>query len=190
MAEQEKSVGSFDRAFQKLKGNREKVPMEQLTTRYAKAYNQLVSEVAALGEWFILEYTRHLTDAFPLHPKDTAGNDWLRKKQQAIIQDERKEGGIFDQAREALIDQLDQNAFFDLCYQLYHRIEQEAFDPYWKRHCRWVGKPGNRWIYNDVTRRFWYPPGRSDKWPQGVWIDSQYNAFNSNYPPNIKEDDT
>jgi hypothetical protein len=190
MADTESKMEDFNRAFLKLKGNREKVPLEQLTTRYAKAYNQLVEEVSALGEWFISEYIAQLTGAFPLHPEDTAGNEWLREQQQAIIQDERKEGGIFAQARAALIDQLNIDAFFNLSYQLYHRIEQEAFDPYWQRHCRWVGEPDNRWIYNDVTGHFWYPPGKSDQWPQGVWIDNQYNAYTTNYPPNIKENDT
>ena len=37
----------FDADFQKLKKNREKVPLEQLQTRYADAYNALVAEVQA-----------------------------------------------------------------------------------------------------------------------------------------------
>lgn len=37
----------FDADFEKLKKNREKVPLEQLRTRYADAYNALVAEVQA-----------------------------------------------------------------------------------------------------------------------------------------------
>ena len=35
----------FHADFQKLKNNREKVPLQQLTTRYARSYNTLVAEV-------------------------------------------------------------------------------------------------------------------------------------------------
>ena len=35
----------FDADFDRLKKNREKVPLEQLRTRYADAYNALVAEV-------------------------------------------------------------------------------------------------------------------------------------------------
>ena len=42
----------FHADFQKLKNNREKVPLQQLTTRYARSYNTLVAEVMDGAVWF------------------------------------------------------------------------------------------------------------------------------------------
>lgn len=187
MAEQEKTIQAFEQAFQKLKSNREKVPLEQLTTRYAKAYTALVDEVKAGAEWFTGCYIKTLSDSWPLSEKDTAGNEWLQKKQAAILQRERQPGGLYDQQIAALVDQLDIDRYYDLVWQLYNRLEIEAFDPYWQRHNYWVGNPGHRWVYNDIIKQFWYPPGKNDHWPDGCWINSQYQVYSTNYPPHIAE---
>ena len=42
----------FHADFEKLKHNREKVPLQQLTTRYARSYNTLVAEVMDGAVWF------------------------------------------------------------------------------------------------------------------------------------------
>ena len=83
----------FDADFQKLKKNREKVPLEQLQTRYADAYNALVAEVQAGADWFADAYIKLLVGHFPRHPRDTAGNEWLDKRIAAIREQEAKPGG-------------------------------------------------------------------------------------------------
>ena len=70
----------FDADFDRLKKNREKVPLEQLRTRYADAYNALVAEVEAGAAWFADTYIKLLVDHFPRHQKDTAGNEWLDRR--------------------------------------------------------------------------------------------------------------
>ena len=63
-----------------------------------------------------------------------------------------------------------------------------AIRPYWQRHNRWTGETRNRWIYNDIIRRFWLPPGRNPDFPNGAWIDSSYQVYTSSWPPDIGAD--
>lgn len=176
----------FDADFDRLKKNREKVPLEQLRTRYADAYNALVAEVEAGAAWFADTYIKLLVDHFPRHQKDTAGNEWLDRRLAAIRAEEEKPGGRVERYRAALIDRLDMEEYRQLVWEIYNRLEVEAFDPYWQRHNRWTGKPGNRWIYNDIFKKFWHPP--CEKYPSGGWINSDYTGWDGRFPPNIGED--
>ncbi len=181
--------------FERLQHNREKVPLEQLQTRYAKAYNALVAEVRDGADWYAATYINLLVGHFPIHPKDAAGKDWLWNKAKAIIEDERKPGGRFERYRAALLDRLDRKEYEQLVWEIFDRVEREAFDPYWQRHNRWVGEPGKRWIYNDIYKMYWCPPERRpDSWKEkgyfkdGCWISADWAKQKFNYPPHIKEE--
>ena len=178
----------FDADFERLKRNREQVPLQKLQTTYAEPYNALVAEITAYADWYAEQYLGTLLPHLPRHPKDTAGNEWLDKRIAAILQQEARPGGLVEKRRAALIDRLDKEEFELAVYQIYERCLEEAFDPYWQRHNRWVGKPENRWIYNDIIERFWLPPGKDAHWPDGAWIDKDYNVYTTNWPPHIKED--
>ena len=78
----------FHADFQKLKNNREKVPLQQLTTRYARSYNTLVAEVMDGAVWFYRKCVE-LEEDFPTYPEDTAGNEWLAKCLAAIGEGEK-----------------------------------------------------------------------------------------------------
>ena len=188
MSDQEMTIQKFEQDFHKLKTNREKIPLVQLTTRYERAYTALTNEVRNGAAWYTDTYIQTLVASWPLHEKDEAGSSWLENKKASILRQEHQSGGLYDQQVAALLDKLDLDSFYDLVYQLYARLETEAFDPYWQRHNRWVGKPGNRWIYNDIIKRFWYPPGKSDRWPKGVWMDNEYHAYMTCHPPHIQPD--
>ena len=177
-------LDAFDRAFKKLKANREKVPLEILRTKYAAPYEATVKAVLEGADWFADEYIRVLD--FPRHPADKAGNEWLQRKIDAIIKQEAKPGGLVEQYWAALIDRLDRDEYETLVWKRYYRLLREAFDPYWQRHNRWTGKPGNRWIYNDIFKKFWHPP--CEKYPSGGWINSDYTGWDGRFPPNIGED--
>lgn len=182
-------LARFDANFAKLQHNREKVPLEKLKTEYAKPYNALVNEIIKDADWFADEYLNTLS--FPLDGKDEAGNAWFYKKYAAILKEENQPGGLRDQWRAALIDKLDRPAFEDLVYRRYERCLKEAFDPYWQRHNRWVGEPGNRWIYNDIFEKFWYPPHDNPKLGVqvgGMWIKNDYTDGDVRFPPNIGPD--
>ena len=176
----------FDADFARLKLNREKVPLEQLRTRYAKAYNATVAEVEAGAAWFADTYIKLLVDHSPRHQKDTAGNEWLDRRLAAIRAEEEKPGGRVERYRAALIDRLDMEEYRQLVWEIYNRLEVEAFDRYWQRHNRWIGPPDRRWIYNDIIKKFWWP--KKEKYPaSGCWINQDYTGHDTRFPPHIKE---
>lgn len=112
----------------------------------------------------------------------------MDKRIAIIIEQENQPGGLRDQWRAALIDRLDRAEFEELVWRRYDLCEKKAFDPYWKRHNRWVGPPENRWIFNDIICRFWLPPGADANWPNGVWLNTKSEVYSSNWPPNIGPD--
>ena len=171
----------FDADFARLKNNREKIPLDQLTTRYAKAYNALVAELEEFAEWFTVEYIKTL--AIKRHPKDEAGNDLLQKKIDSILEDERKPGGLYQQLRDALIIDLDREKFEDRVWRIHDRLMREAYDPYQQRFNKLVGKPDNRWIYNSLFDAFWKD---SSEVPEGgYWTDKDGKCKGFWYPPRL-----
>ncbi len=177
---EEITIADFTAAFEKLKHNREKVPLDQLQTRYGKSYRQLVQEVEKYARWFTEQYLLSLE--FPENPKDEVGNQMLRKNIDKIIEEEQQPGGLYDQQKAALIDHLDLDEFYELVYQLYNKIFLEAYTTYWNQHCREVKNPatGTVWIYNDIIRKYWLPP--SEKYPEGCWIDSNRQVHFVGWP--------
>ncbi len=177
-------MDEFKVRFAKLKSNREKIPLEQLTTRYAKAYGELVKWIEEYADWWAWEYMKCLS--IPIKADDKAGNEWLVKKSQAIIEEERKPGGRFQRIRDALIEHLDEKEFENEVWLLQERLMKEAYDPYQQRFNRWIGKPGNRWIYNSLFDAYWLPkPEYEDG---GYWIKQDRSYARMGYPPNIGPD--
>lgn len=175
----------FDEDFARLKNNREKVPLEQLKTRYAKAYNSLVASIEEYAEWFTQEYIDTL--AIQTNPKDEAGNAWLKKKVDAILAEERGANGKYQQGLDALIQNLDREGFEHKVWEIHDRLMREAYDPYQQRYNRWIGEPGNRWIYNSLFKAYWkVDPESSDG---GYWIDKDWNHKGLGYPPKIGGED-
>ena len=174
----------FKVRFARLQSNREKVPMEQLTTKYAAAYNALVKWLEEYAEWVTAEYLKLC--AVPIKPEDKVGNEWLAKKSNAILAEERKPGGLYQRIRDSLIEDLNQEEFEMNVWRLWDRLEKEAYDPYLQRYNRWIGKPGNRWIYNSLFDAYWLPdPEYSEG---GYWIDVNRKYKRMNYPPKIGAD--
>ena len=174
----------FKVRFARLQNNRAKVPKEELLTKYAKAYNALVEWLEKYAEWYAWEYMKLL--AIPMKPDDKAGNEWLTKKSTTILDEERKPGGLFQRIRDSLIEDLDQKEFEMNVWRLHDRLEKEAYDPYQQRFNRWIGSPGNRWIYNSLFDAYWLPEeGHSDG---GYWIDINRKYKRMGYPPKIGAD--
>lgn len=167
----------FEESFEKLKLNREKVPIEQLETEYAGPYKALLAKVTKLADWFANRYIKEL--AVPRHPKDAEGNDWLDKRVEAILQDERRSGGRVERYRTALIDRLNWDEFYQLVYEIYDCLRREAFNPYWQRHCH---RMADGVIYNDIFNKLWWPE-------EGCWINSDYKTGRDfRYPPQLAEE--
>lgn len=174
-------LARFHSDFEKLKHNREKVPLQTLQTRYERAYNTLVAEVEDGAVWFHRKYMEALD--FPTYPQDTAGNEWLAKCLAIIGEDEKKPGGLIDRCKAALIERLDMEEYHNLIAQSYeHRLQ--VFNRYWRRHCK---RLDSGWIYNRIFKKFWWP--RTEGYPDsGCWINSDYSGKDYRYPPQLKEE--
>lgn len=96
--------------------------------------------------------------------------------------DEKKPGGLRDQAKAALIDRLDLEEYENLVWQAYDRRLRRAFNPYWRRHCR---RLESGWIYNDIFNKFWLP---SESGKSGGWINNDYSGWDGRFPPQLKEE--
>lgn len=85
------------------------------------------------------------------------------------------------------LERLDLKEYEQLVWEIYNRLEVEAFDRYWQRHNRWIGPPDRRWIYNDITRKYWWP--NKEKFPAtgGCWINRDYTGHDTRFPPHIKD---
>ena len=184
-------MARFEDTFRKLKLNRERVPLEVLKTKYAKAYGNLTKEMAGLADWFATRYRERMP--FPQHPKDIDGNRRLAQQIAAVLAEESQPGALMDQYRKALIDDLDFDKFLDLVWELYHRTE-EVYEPYWQKYNYWHVYPdGHRWIRNHITGYFWQrgqPGNDSDSFTSegGYWMDSKGEYQSAAFPPHIKGD--
>lgn len=172
----------FHADFEKLRRNREKVPLQQLQTTYERSYNTLVAEVMDGAVWFHQKCIE-AGGEFPTYPEDTAGNEWLAKCIATIGEDEKKPGGLIYQFRAALIDRLDMDEYHDLINKGYERRLQ-VFNRYWARHCK---RLESGWIYNRIFKKFWWP--KTEGYPEsGCWINSDYSGRDYRYPPQLKEE--
>ena len=181
-------IAKFEDDFGKLVRNREQVPMDKLRTTYKKSYDALVTVITEFADWFADRYLQTMIDSWPRHERDVAGNEWMERRINVILDQENQPGGLREQWRAALIDRLDKEEYQRLVWQRYELLEKKVFDPYWQRHNRWRGEPGNRWIFNDIIQRFWLPPGENEKYPDGAWINSKFEVYATSWPPNIGPD--
>ena len=85
-------LARLDADFGKLQRNRQQVPLEKLETTYAKSYKALIGRLTEAADWFADRYLQTLTEHWPRHPKDTAGNEWLERKVAAIVEEENRAG--------------------------------------------------------------------------------------------------
>ena len=170
----------FHSDFEKLKKNRAAMPLTELMRRCGKAYKALVAQVLEAADWYADTFIE--TYAFPTDPQDAAGNEWLKNRIAAILQEERAPGKLVDRYRAALIDRLDIDEFRQLVWERFERLRREAYNPYWARHCR---RLDSGWIYNDILQKFWLP---SESGKSGGWINSDYTGWDSRFPPVMKEE--
>ena len=180
----------FELLFGRLKRNRELLPLKELQTTYAEAYGELVAELTVDADWWAISFIQTMCSHFPLHPHDEEGNKWIQQKVDQILQEERLPGGLVEQYRKALIDELDRSKFEVYVCAWYDRFLKEAYEPFYQRYNRWVGKKGNRWIYNDALQKYWLPPKESSKngVTGGRWITADYSGRETRFAPTIGPD--
>lgn len=186
----EERSNQLECTFEKLLKNREKVPLEVLKTRYAKAYGQLVSELEGHARWYI---DWLIKTGFPKCESSTEWNKRLDSTIARIREEEQQPGKSYERACKALIDDLDFPAFFREGSIPYQRIEAEFYQRYWDHHCIWTGPQNNRWVYNAITKKFWLPSWPENHYPDGCWIKADYSEPDPHRPPpqinDTKEED-
>lgn len=177
----------FAKKYEQFRTNRAKVPLDQLTQgKYAKAYNNLVNWIREYATWYANIYVRMLK--INEDPADTAGNEALHRKMGEVLEQEYSPGGLYPQAMTDLIDRVDRDGFEDKIWRIHDRLEKEVYDPYQQRFNRWVGNPGNRWIYNSLFDAYWFPdPEYSEG---GYWVKQDGHFARIDYPPRIGPDVT
>ena len=175
----------FDALFAKLQHNREKVPLSDLQGKYKAAYNALIADLLKEADWWAGEYIACLK--FPTLEADAKGTADFYKRYAAVSKREWGPGGLAEEYRAALIDRLDRKEYELTVWKIYDRLEKEAFGPYFQAHCHWSGPPDNRWVYNDIIKKFWWPKHDDPKayggTAGGYWISSDWKEYDHRMPP-------
>lgn len=167
-----------------LKRNVDKVPLEILQTKYAKGYTALTDSIWQAGQQMI---DAIFSGFLPLPVKEDAPDTPAYREKAKAIEAREKEAGTFDRMRGALIDRQDLQEFYDLVMKYWEAVFTEAWEPYMNQHCRWVGKPENRWIYCDIFKAWWYQEPKYEN--LGHWIiQNGERAPIPCYQPNIGPD--
>lgn len=149
-----------------LKRNVENVPEELLRTKYQRAYKALTDKIRKTGQMMVNVI---FEEFMPLPIREDAADTSEYKKTLAAIEErEGQQGGVISQMQDALLKQQDIENFYDLTVKYWQVIYYEAWEPYFLRHCRWVGKPDERRIYCDLFRASWQPYPKYKK--LGHWI--------------------
>lgn len=133
----------------RLKKNREKVPIDELKTRYAKGYNALLEAIRKDAE----EMAKHLA----LSGCDFLKSDWPAWEKRFMadagrIIEDAKAAGILKKYSQAIFrDYNIEKAAELILVHISEKITQEAYRPYWNEHCH---KENGR-ITNDIIDMEW-----------------------------------
>lgn len=162
--------------FERLKKNRENVPLEVLKTKYKTGYENLKHKLAKGLSWYVdqiamLGIGRIAADDFTEEMKA----DWQRQVKR--ISDEEKARGLPKELGHAIFGHLDMVEFENLVVgHLTNRIRYEIYAPYWLKHCK--EQPDGK-IRNDLIGMTWDP--EHSIW-ESVTEDGHY-TFTAMLPP-------
>lgn len=121
--------------FERLKKNRENVPLEVLKTKYKKGYENLKHKIAQ-------ELKKYVNDLTALGIYDL-GDDvtpkiwqsWENKIQE--IMNQEAAAGLSKQLGHAVFGNLDLREFEELVIgRITLRVKYEVYAPYWLKHCK------------------------------------------------------
>ena len=112
MTDQEK-IKRFEQLFARLKKNRENVPLRDLRTKHANAYNGLVAELEDLADWYA-------------SPGADLPPGWDKAKVAEIHKRESRPGGLVRKYKMALIEALDYFAFETFSLEYHATVCREA----------------------------------------------------------------
>lgn len=171
-------LSELEKNLEKLRKNKENVPVELLRTKYAKSYAKLCekirTEMQAVLHVFVI-------GGVPFAKNDREGvRAYLRKCQEII--DEENRAGNFEGMNRVLFTEYSWEKAIQEILPVYSRIREEAYGPYWRKHClRRLDPEANApGIYNDLIGMWWDPE-------RGLWVRHSDGAFSIMFPPGKEE---
>ena len=169
--EKESLLTDCERAIEKLKKNREHVPLEVLKTRYASAYQELLDNIRDMvGELM----KRILVQSLPFCGDDPNGKKQFLKEIQRIFEEEEVKD-IFRKISHAVFQEYDLYGALEIAEQVWVRICREAYGPYWLSHCY----EHKGLIHNSIIHMVW------DR-EHEIWVDRDHGRVTVMLPPSME----
>lgn len=144
----EELIGELRTEVQKLKTNKEKVPLDVLKTKYKKPYEELLNRIKDISSEI---YRRKMFDGITIQNGDS---DVLVAQIQNAVDERMKE------VSHSLYREYDVDKFLEIAEQM-HTTVNNLWIPYWQSHCglyvlpeNWEEGGGTPRVYNDLTNEF------------------------------------
>lgn len=160
-----------EKAIQKLRKNRENIPLEILKTRYAVAYQKLLEDIRDMVTELV---KRTLAQGLPFRAEDLDAKEEFLNGFQRILEEEARKG-VFREIGHAVFQEYDLCEALEIAEQVWVRIRREAYGPYWVSHCH---EDKGR-IYNDIIDMVW---DRENK----IWVDTGDGRVTLMLPPSME----
>lgn len=158
-------------AIQKLRKNRENIPLEILKTRYASAYQKLLEDIQDMVMELI---KRILVQSLPFCADDLEAKEQFLNKFQRVLEEEAS-NGVFLKISHAIFHEYDLWRALEIVEQIWVRIRREAYGPYWVSHCY----EHKGLIHNTIINMVW------DR-EHEIWVDTDDCRVTLMLPPSME----
>lgn len=155
---------------EKLRKNREKVPLEALKTKYRKSYNALLSEIKTETEFFIFQFA---FGGLPFRKGEDSEIEAFIQRANSVLDAERAAGTFREISRAVFVEYDPEKALEVAAAKVWPRIWFEAYSPYWIRHC--IRQEGGD-VWNDLIEMRWH-----DEWC--IWLAPDGRSWTLMLPP-------
>lgn len=176
--EQDRNFTRLVDAVERLKRNIERYSLEALQTQYKKGYEKLTDGIVRVADSWAMWIWKFTLFTFPRDPDDATGNEEMNRVARNIITQTRWRGKAREKYVSALLERQDVESFCDIVCNVASDIQEKAFRPYWRRHCR---KLESDLVWNDIYCKIWIPTPASGS--GGYWTDESGEYVNPLYPP-------
>ncbi len=157
---------------ERLRKNRESIPLETLRTKYRKSFAKLNSEIQQLLQEFLHSL---LFGGLRFDREEKAQFLSCFQKMERIMKEERSAGTFQEISRAMYQEYNPEKALGVAAAKIYPRVILEAYAPYWLAHC--VRREDGIW--NDLINMHWDEPTR-------LWVSDKGEACIM-FPPEERE---
>lgn len=163
------TIEDLKTSVERLRKNREKVPIQILKTKYAKPYKELLNQISQQAKDVLIQVI--FSHAFI--EQDQAGfQEYVRVSNEIAAEETRK--GTFRELGRILSREYDVDKFLEeACRRIWPRVWYEAYGPYWLKHC--IRQQDGR-IRNEIIDMIYNPEYR-------IWEAEDGLSFTLMLPP-------